>query len=261
MIAQRGHVALRTGKIFVRRGNRPASGVADRPVLVFLHEALGCDTMWRGVPETISRATGLPYLSYDRLGHGRSTPLPGSRDERYLEVEAFEVLPAVLEACGVTEPILIGHSDGGTIALMYASRHGVRGVISEAAHVFVEEVTLAGIRAAVGAWRTTDLRDRLARHHGDKTDALFDAWAETWLSKAFRSWTVESCLSGVQAPCLVVQGEDDEYGTVRQVEAIAAGVSGPATPLLVSGCRHIPHLQAADRVLPAIAEFVRLLQR
>lgn len=249
-------ITLAAGTVCVHRSRGPVAAVDDRPVLVFLHEALGCSTMWKDVPATLSGQTSLPYLCYDRLGHGRSDPLPGPRDERYLEIEAYEILPAVLEACGVTEPILVGHSDGGTIALMYASRHRVRGVVTEAAHVFVEEVTLAGIRAAVEAWRSTDLRDRLARHHGDKTDALFDAWAGTWLSERFRSWNIEQCLAAIAAPVLIVQGEDDEYGTIRQVEAIAAGVSGRAEPLLIPGCRHVPHLQAADRVLPAIAGFV-----
>lgn len=250
------YLSLADGDVFVHRGGRPGQAVADGPVLVFLHEALGCDSMWKGVPTALSDATRLPFLTYDRLGHGRSGPLPGPRDERYLEVEAYEVLPAVLEASGVTDPILVGHSDGGTIALMYASRRRVRAVVAEAAHVFVEEVTLAGIRAAVETWDTTDLDSRLARHHGDKTAALFRAWAETWLSEPFRSWNVESCLAGVAAPVLVVQGADDEYGTLRQVEAIAGGVSGPSRTLLVPGCRHIPHLQAPDTVLPAIADFV-----
>lgn len=245
----------------MRRGCRGGPDTPDAPVLVFLHEALGCDSMWKGVPLALSVAMGLPFLTYDRPGHGLSGPLRGPRDERYLEVEAYEVLPQLLDACGVTDAVLVGHSDGGTIALMYASRHRVRAVVTEAAHVFVEEITLAGIRAAVEAWKTTDLRDRLARHHGDKTEALFDAWAETWLSERFRPWNIEPCLPGVEAPVLVVQGEDDEYGTARQVEAIAGGVSGPSRPLLIPGCRHIPHHQAAEQVLPAIAEFVSGVMR
>lgn len=256
------HISLRlpSGPISVHEGHG-GNAAGDGQVLVFLHEALGCHSMWKRVPTALSEATGLPFLTYDRLGHGRSGALPRPRDERYLEVEAFEILPAVLDACGVVDPILIGHSDGGTIALMHASRDKVRAVVTEAAHVFVEEVTLEGIRAAVESWHTTDLRDRLARHHGDKTEALFDAWAETWLSERFRSWDIRDCLPGIKAPVLIVQGEDDEYGTVHQVEAIAAGVSGPARPVVIPGCRHIPHRQAADRVLPAIADFIRALER
>jgi len=251
----RDTVALGGGRISVYRGG-PAKALAAGPVLVFLHEALGCHDMWKGFPMHLSEAAGFPFLSYDRLGHGRSDPLPGPRDPAYLDVEAFEILPAVLDACGVTDPILVGHSDGGTIALMYASRHSVRAVVVEAAHVFVEEVTGAGIRAAVESWRTTDLRDRLARYHGAKTGALFRAWADTWLAPEFRTWNVEQHLPNVVAPCLVIQGTDDEYGTVRQVEAIVGGVSGPARPLLVPDCRHVPHLQAGDRVLPAITNFI-----
>lgn len=253
---RRDTVALRAGRISVHRGGPAEALGAAGPVLVFLHEALGCHDMWKEFPMQLSVAAGLPFLSYDRLGHGRSDPLPGTRDPAYLDIEAFEILPAVLDACGVSDPILVGHSDGGTIALMYASRHPVRAIVAEAAHVFVEEVTGAGIRAAVDAWRATDLPERLARYHGAKTGTLFDAWAETWLSPEFRSWNVEHLLPDVTAPCLVVQGVDDEYGTARQVEAIVGGVSGPARSLLVPDCRHVPHLQAGDRVLPAITKFI-----
>lgn len=250
-------VPVAGGRVRVRR-IEPAQRVqAGGPVLVFIHEALGCIDMWRDVPARLAAMTGLPALVYERLGHGRADPLARSRDVGYLAIEAEDVLPIVLGACGVADPVLVGHSDGGTIALLYAARHRVRAVVTEAAHVFVEEATLAGIRDAVRAWRATDLRARLARYHGDKTEALFAAWSDTWLSQSFRDWNIEARLAGVAAPCLVIQGADDEYGTERQVAAIAAGVSGPARTLVVPDCGHVPHLQAADRVLPAIADFVR----
>lgn len=226
------------------------------PTLVFLHEALGCTAMWKDVPEQLSGMTGLPALIYDRHGHGKSGALAGPRDPDYLDRESFEILPAILEACGVADPLLVGHSDGGSIALLYASRYPARAVVTEAAHVFVEDVTLAGIRDAVDAWRATDLEQKLARYHGTKTGALFTAWAETWLSDDFVSWNIEAALPGITCPALIIQGEGDEYGTRRQVEAIAGGVSGPARTLLLPDCRHVPHLQAADRVLPAIADFI-----
>lgn len=242
--------------VAVRKIRPPRSPGEDGPTLVFLHEALGCIAMWKDVPARLSVMTGLPALVYDRHGHGLSGPLVVPRDTAYLDRESFEVLPAVLDACGVTDPILVGHSDGGSIALLYASRFPVRAVITEAAHVFVEDVTLAGIREAVEAWRKTDLRDRLARYHGDKTELLFFAWADTWLSEAFASWNIEDCLAGISSPLLVVQGEGDEYGTLRQVDAIVNGAPGRARALVLSGCRHIPHLQAAERLLPLMAAFI-----
>ena len=249
-------VDIAGGPVAVRH-LRPHAPTGDAgPTLVFLHEALGCIAMWKDVPARLSAMTGLPALVYDRHGHGLSGALTARRDAAYLDRESFEILPGVMEACGVSDPILVGHSDGGSIALMYASRFPVCAVVTEAAHVFVEDVTLAGIREAVAAWRGTDLAQRLARYHGDKTEALFFAWADTWLSDEFASWNIEDCLPHISSPLLAVQGEDDEYGTARQAETIANGVSGPVRPLLLPDCRHIPHLQAAERLLPLVAAFV-----
>jgi len=247
---------LDVGHIATRRFANQREVSTGEPVLVFLHEALGCNDMWKAWPERLAGGCDLPFLSYDRLGHGRSGPLPGPRAPGYLEFEAWEVLPRVLEACGVADPILVGHSDGGSIALMYASRFSARAVITEAAHVFVEDVTRVGIREAVAAWRDTDLPARLARYHGDKTEALFLAWADTWLSEPFAAWNIEGCLPPITCPVLAVQGEGDEYGTARQVEAIVAGVSGPARALMLPDCGHAPHLQAEDQLTPALAEFI-----
>lgn len=247
---------LDLGRIAARRLWYPKDPRPDGPVMVFLHEALGCNDMWKRWPRQLAEASRLPFVTYDRFGHGRSDPLPGVRGRDYLDIEAYEVLPRVLDALGISDPILFGHSDGGSIALLHASRFPVRAVITEAAHVFVEEVTRAGIRAALEAWRTTDLPDRLARYHGDKTEALFFAWADTWLSEPFASWNIEHCLPRIASPVLAIQGADDEYGTRRQVDAIVGGVSGRARPLVLPGCRHVPHLQAADRLMPLVAAFV-----
>ncbi|UCH75762.1 MAG: alpha/beta hydrolase [Rhodospirillales bacterium] len=247
---------LDLGRIAVRRLWYPKDPRPDGPVLVFLHEALGCNDMWKRWPGRLAGASSLPFVAYDRFGHGSSDPLPGARGPDYLDIEAYEVLPRVLDAMGISDPILFGHSDGGSIALLYAARFPVRAVITEAAHVFVEEVTRAGIRAALAAWRMTDLPDRLARYHGDKTEALFFAWAETWLSEPFGSWNIERCLPRITCPVLAVQGADDEYGTARQVESIVSSVSGRARALMLPDCRHIPHQQAADRLLPHVAAFV-----
>ncbi|HYA04150.1 MAG TPA: alpha/beta hydrolase [Syntrophobacteria bacterium] len=232
------------------------------PVLVFLHEGLGCIELWRDFPAAVVEVTGLDGIIYDRWGHGRSDALTVRRTTYYLHEEAFESLPEVLTQCGVEEAVLIGHSDGGTIALLYGARYpkGIRGIITEAAHVFVEDVTLEGIRETVKIYDTTDFKEKLARYHRDSTDTLFRAWADTWLAPEFRAWNVESYLPQVVCPVLVIQGKDDEYATKAQVDAIAGQVSGPARPLLVPSCGHTPHREARDVVLKEMAAFVETLK-
>jgi len=231
---------------------------ANGTILVFLHEGLGSVGQWRDFPSLLSEKTGMRALVYDRWGYGNSEPFTLPRKKSYLHDEALVSLPAVLEECGIGRAVLIGHSDGGSIALIYASRHpeGARAVITEAAHVFVEEVTLDGIREAAQVYAATDLRKRLARWHGDKTDRVFHGWADTWLSSDFRDWNIEEFLPGVCCPVLVIQGINDRYGTTAQVKAIERQVGGPAKPLLIP-CGHIPHAEAREEVLEAMAGFVR----
>jgi pimeloyl-ACP methyl ester carboxylesterase len=228
------------------------------PVLVLLHDSLGSVALWRDFPERLAEATGLDVLAYDRRGHGASDPFgPRARTSAYLHEEAA-TLARVLEAAGIEEAILLGHSDGGSIALLAAAHHParVRAVVAEAAHVFVEERTLEGIRAARGTVAEGDLLARLTRHHGPKAEALVAAWIDTWLSPGFRGWNVEEDLRRIRCPVLVVQGELDEYGTGAQVEAIARGVAGSARTLLLPGVRHTPHREAPAAVLDAVAELV-----
>ncbi len=236
--------------------------VTGDTTLVFLHEGLGSVGQWRDFPSLLCEKTGLPALVYDRWGYGKSDPFTLPRLKGYLHDEALLGLPAVLDVCGIGRAILVGHSDGGSIALIYASTRPerVRAVITEAAHVFVENVTLEGIREAVSAYESTDLVKRLARYHGDKTDLVFHGWADTWLSPEFRDWNIEDVLPGVRCPVLVIQGIDDQYGTPAQVNAIARQVSGEATPLLVK-CGHIPHAEARDEVLEEMARFIEALDR
>ncbi len=233
--------------------------VPPRPTLVFLHDSLGCITVWRDFPDRLAAALGCPALVYDRRGYGASSPFgPEPRRPGYLEDEA-DVLARVLDACGVREAILFGHSDGGSIALVAAARDAdrVQAVVTEGAHVFVEELTLAGIREARETLRTTDLRERLWRHHGERTDAVTAAWIDVWLSPAFRDWNIERHLPAIRCPVLVLQGTDDEYGTPDQVRAIAEGVSGPARAQLLAGVGHTPHRAAADEVLRLTTAFLR----
>jgi pimeloyl-ACP methyl ester carboxylesterase len=227
------------------------------PTLVFLHEGLGSAGLWRDFPARLAAATGSAALVYSRYGYGRSDPLTGPRAIDYLHVEALESLPSVLDQLGIHEPILIGHSDGASIALIHAAaaKRPVRGIICEAPHVFVEEITLSGIRDAAEAWRTTDLTARLAKHHVD-ANKTFWGWNDTWLQPSFRHWNIEALLPSITCPTLVIQGIDDEYGTPAQVEAIAAQVGGPVETVLLPDCGHTPHRDQADEVLSRMAAFV-----
>jgi pimeloyl-ACP methyl ester carboxylesterase len=247
---------------FHARGHRLYGEWIDRekegPVLVFLHEGLGSTAQWKDFPELLCERTDRPGFVFDRLGHGKSDPLSLPRDPGYLHEEAFFALPETLDGQGIEKSVLIGHSDGGTIALLFAARFPgrVSAVITEAAHVFVEDVTLKGIRKAVDLYGRTDLRKRLSAYHGSNTEGVFRGWADTWLDPRFRDWNTVSELSGVRCPLLVIQGEGDEYGTAIQVMTIAEKTSGPAEAWLVPDCGHIPHLQAKEAVLRRMADFI-----
>jgi pimeloyl-ACP methyl ester carboxylesterase len=229
------------------------------PVLVFLHEGLGCVAMWKDFPSRLAAATGLGALVYSRRGYGASDPIPGPRPISYMHDEAQVVLPAVLDAARVRDAILVGHSDGGSIALIHAGAVGgrrVRALILEAAHVLVEDVSVQSIAAAAGAYRSTRLRDSLARYHGANVDGAFWGWNDVWLDPAFRDWNIEAHLPGVACPCLAIQGADDEYGTAEQVRRIADGVAGPVEALMLADCGHAPHRDQPEETLAAMARFV-----
>jgi len=236
----------------------PGTLNGGQATLVFLHEGLGSIGQWRDFPRLLAEATGLGALVYDRYGFGGSDPLHETRDGLYLQQEAHESLPQMLESCGVDRPILVGHSDGGTIALLYAARfpEQPRGVITEAAHVFNEEITLAGIREAVKSFETGALREKLARFHGERTEALFQGWSDTWLMPEFREWTIEARLAEIRCPVLAIQGEDDEYGSAAQLQTIVGRVSGASDFLLIPECGHCPHQQAREQVLREMTRFV-----
>lgn len=241
-----------------RLEHRWIPGDARLPTLVFLHEGLGSVSLWRDFPDRLAAATGAPALVYSRLGYGQSDLQPGPFDLDYMHIEALEVLPAVLDRLNVRAPILVGHSDGASIALIHAGRAGrpVSGVIIEAPHVFVEDVTLAGIRATDEVWATTDLKERLGRHHRDPAHT-FALWRDIWLDPRFAAWNIEDVLPGITAPLLAIQGAEDEYATWAQIEAVAAQVAGPAETLELADCRHSPHRDQADAVLRATTGFVR----
>lgn len=251
-------VATRAGRIAVSRTN-PAEGPGgpSAPVLL-LHEALGSITQWRDFPQVLADRLRRPVIAWDRLGHGASDPMPSvPRGLDYLERLAWEEMPAIVAALDLKlPPVLFGHSDGGSIALLYAARCTVAAVIAEAAHVVVEPETLAGIEVAQTAWRDTDLPQRLARHHGDQTETLFRAWSETWTAPWFRDWTIEEACRTITAPTLVLQGEDDAYASLAHVQRIRALPTGPAEGAILPDCRHAPHHENREAVLTAMASFL-----
>jgi len=231
---------------------------AGRPVLVFLHEALGSIGQWKSFPEELAGRTGLPALVYERQGHGRSTPLALPRDDGYLRHEAEVVLPAVLEACGIARPVLFGHSDGSTIALMHAVAFPAvpAACIALAPHIMVEEATLAGIRAAEADPGAAEVRRRLQRYHGDRTETLWRAWAETWLRPGFAGCELRERLPRLACPTHAIQGADDAYGSAAQIELIAGRAAGPVETLLLPGCGHQPHLERREAVLASVGDFL-----
>jgi pimeloyl-ACP methyl ester carboxylesterase len=226
-----------------------------RPTIVMLHEGLGSVSLWREFPRLLAEATRCRVLVYSRHGYGRSAPLPGPRAVSYMHDETLLVLPELLEKLGVAEPLLFGHSDGGSIALIHAAKYPVTGVIALAPHVFVENLCVASIAAAKVTYQTTDLRDKLARHHRD-ADAAFWGWNDIWLHPDFRSWNIESCLAEIQCPVLVIQGGQDEYGTDAQMQRIF--LQARAVELLyVPECRHSPHRDQPHLVLEKVARWTQ----
>lgn len=231
----------------------------EAPALVFLHEGLGSIAMWRDFPQRVADATGCEAIVYSRHGYGRSSPLTAPRTPDYMHVEALQILPAVLDALQLRAPILVGHSDGGSIALIHAggTPAPVRGVVVMAPHLYVEDVALEGIRRTVDAYRTTDLRARLARFHAD-VDGVFAGWSDIWLHPDFRDWNIEAFVSAIPCPVMAIQGEDDEYATMDQIDRIAR--LAPDVDLVkLADCRHSPHKDQADAVVEAIAGFVARL--
>ena len=224
--------------------------------LVLLHEGLGSVGLWRDFPDKLSDATGLPVFAYSRPNYGRSSasaPLP--RPVRYMHDEAL-LLPEVLRAAAISDPVLFGHSDGASIAILHAAAQPVRGLVLDAPHVFAEELSLTSIAKAREAYERGDLRARLARWH-DHVDAAFWGWNGPWLYPGFRGWNLTRCLPSIAAPALLVQGGADEYGTLAQIEAIQRGLRGRSETLVLPGAGHSPHRDRDAEVLAAVARFVR----
>ncbi len=227
------------------------------PTLILLHEGLGSVAMWRDFPARLAARTGRAAVVYSRYGYGRSDPIAAPHAPRYMHDEALIALPELRDALGLDDVVLVGHSDVASIALLHAGsgRWPVRALILEAPHVFVEDVSVASIAAARDAYATGELRRRLARYHAD-VDSAFRGWNHAWLDPAFRTWNIEDRLPGVRCPVLAIQGADDEYGTLAQIDAIARGVAGPFEKLVLAGCKHSPHRDQEETVLAAMAAFI-----
>jgi pimeloyl-ACP methyl ester carboxylesterase len=232
---------------------------ATGAVLVFLHEGLGCIRLWRDFPKQVAQALGLPALIYSRAGYGGSDPVELPRPVTYLHHEAKVVLTKILDHFGIKRAILIGHSDGGSIALIHTSADAgnrIIGTVVMATHVSNEQAAQTSIRRAVEAYKTGSLRGRLAKFHGDNVDCAFNGWSDVWLSKDFQSWNIKNVLPDICVPLLVAQGIDDRYGTLEQVDAIASGTGGPMKKCIIPDCDHSPHIEQPDIMRDAICRFV-----
>ncbi|MFT0851628.1 alpha/beta hydrolase [Achromobacter sp. F4_2707] len=231
-----------------------------QPLIIFLHEGLGSISMWRDWPAQVCEELGCRGLVFSRYGYGQSTPRPldEARGIDYLHVQAHDALPTLFEALGLgdEQPILYGHSDGGSIALLYAAMfpENVRAIAVAAPHIFVEDITLEGIREARKTYQNTDFPTRLARHHRDG-ESVFRSWTETWLTPAFRDWNIEAFLDDIRCPVLAIQGVDDEFGTLEQIRGIKRRV--PNTRLLeIPSCGHSPHRDQSQVVIDALRELM-----
>jgi pimeloyl-ACP methyl ester carboxylesterase len=248
-----GDRRLRTRKLL------PAlSDGLQRTTLVFLHEGLGCIEMWRDFPQRLCDATRCAGIVYDRTGYGGSSPWPVDPGLRYMEIEADEVLPRLLAKLDVEDCVLVGHSDGGTIALNYAAADPapLRAVVTLAAHAVLEPVCVAAIRHAREAFASGDLRGKLERYHGDNTGGAFNLWSDAWVAPGFQPMDADGRLPRIVVPVQAIQGEDDEYGSELQLGVIAGKVGGYCETRLVPDCGHSPHLQQPAYVLSEVTRFV-----
>ena len=235
---------------------------SEAPTIILLHEGLGCVGLWRDFPEILSVQTGLGVLAYSRQGYGQSDPVDLPRPLDFMTREAIDVLPHVLDQAGIRRCILFGHSDGATIAAIYAGSvedHRVRGLILEAPHFFTEETGLAEIARARETFATTDLKEKMAKYHRDPEGA-FRGWCDTWLDPGFEDWNVADVIDYIRVPILVVQGRGDQYGTLAQIEEIETRAYCPVDTAILD-CKHAPHLEAPKETLNAVGEYCARLLR
>jgi pimeloyl-ACP methyl ester carboxylesterase len=232
------------------------------PTLVLLHQGLGSVSMWGDFPERLQQATGAGVFVYSRLGYGHSSPATLPRHLDFMHVEARQTLPRILKAIGFRRGLLVGHSDGASIAAIYAGSvqdHSIDGIVLMAPHFIVEDVTIGSVREVRHAYDTTDLRERFARHHADP-DATIHGWTDVWLNNDFHKWDLTEDLAYIRVPILLIQGEDDQYGTIRQVQIAQEECYCPIEMLMLPKVRHIPHAEAPEVTLNAIKSFAAALE-
>ena len=233
------------------------------PTIVMLHEGLGSVSLWGEFPDKIAAATGAGVFAYSRAGYGKSTGAKLPRTTSFMDEEACEVLPRVLDAIGFRRGVVLGHSDGASIATIYAGSvqdHRVRGLVLIAPHFFVEEMGLAEIRRARKSFDTGALRERLKPYHTD-VDCAFRSWNGPWLHPAFEKWDIIEALGYIRVPILIVQGENDQYGTLKQIEVAQQECFCPVDAIILAGIRHIPYREAPELTLTAVAGFINRLFR
>ena len=240
---------------------RRLGGDFTGPPLIFLHEGLGSVELWREFAEDVVAGSGHPGFVYSRYGNGLSTPLTEPRQPDYMHVEAIETLPRIVERHFDEPPILMGHSDGASIALIYAgSGYPVKGLVLIAPHVFVEPETIASISSLSNDFPTSELPEKMAKYHTE-ADTTFRGWADIWLSPEFRDWDISGFVPGIRCPTLLIQGEADEYGTIDQLDAIDSRLTSAAERLMVPDAEHSPHLSHPELVTPAVVDFISRLDR
>jgi pimeloyl-ACP methyl ester carboxylesterase len=234
-----------------------SGGAADSPEFVFLHEGLGCVDQWKDFPEKILKKFGGKGVIYDRQGYGRSGSRKYDFDFNYLHTEAIEILPRVIDLVGFKNPYLVGHSDGGSIALIFAGNYSdfAKGVITEAAHVMVEDETVSGVLAAMEDFEQNGLRRALEKYHGEKTESVFENWSQTWTAENFRYWNIDMFLKRIKCPVLAIQGKDDKYGTIEQLHKIESIVKTAETCFLEE-CGHTPHRDQEEMLISKIEKFI-----
>ena len=240
-------------------GPRPDAG----PTIVMLHEGLGSSGLWGAFPDQIAVATGAGVFVYSRAGYGKSRAGPLPRSVKFMHEEALTVLPRVLDAIGFERGFLFGHSDGASIATIYAGSaqdHRVRGLVLVAPHFFIEDMGIAEIARANAAFATGDFRDRLKRWHAD-VDSAFRSWSEPWLDPDFRNWDITEELAYIRVPILIVQGADDQYGTLRQLDVAKDECFCPVETAVLPGVRHAPHREASEQTLKVAVDFINGLLR
>src|ERR1700722_18206337 len=231
----------------------------EAPTIVMLHEGLGSAGLWGGFPDRLQAATGAGVLVYSRAGYGASTPVKLPRPPDYMHIEALDTLPKLLDRIGFRRGLLVGHSDGASIAAIYAGGagdHRVRGVAMLAPHFVVEDVSVRSIAEARKTYETAGLRSKLARWHRD-VDNAFYGWNDAWLDPGFRNWDISEYLAYIRVPVAIVQGANDQYGTIRQIAIAQEECYCPVDVTIIPGVGHSPHREAPEATLNSIAEFVK----